>query len=440
MKTQNDTVTEQTSNTESVIPFSTEVPADPSGFASSAGTPAGSAEPSPSMASSVTRHAQNPLSDNFQFLVSGIDSLDLGLNILWNHKWPKFKSYLDQKKQEAMEKNGVLDRTPHEVEFVHLPTGKAPNYRYHLQFPEYHLFLSISEKAHKSPNGYLSINSEALWKGSISHLLESVGIDLHHYGGTIERIQISRVDLCADYRIPGGITLDFLERHRVSRANETTFHLRHNILETYYVGSPSAPVRLRVYDKGKEIQSKGKKFWFTDIWKVDDITDVWRVEFQMRRQFLRQFQINTLEDLWQKIGGVWSYLTTEWISFRHPDNDRTARRTVLPWWEHIQQAGNLFNTSGSVQRYSQDDMLAPVEWYVSHVAGCLASVAARMNIEDCREAVKVLGDNLEGHWKEKDFRSEVKKRSLRLGRVANKDERENHEEPSSVESASWGDI
>ena len=266
-----------------------------------------------------------------------------------------------------------------------------------------------------------------MWKGSIPHLLEAVGINLHHYGGTIERVQLSRVDLCADYLIPGGITLDFLERHRVSRANETTFHLRRDVLETYYVGSPSASVRLRIYDKGKEIRVKGTKFWFSDIWKVDYVTDVWRVEFQMRRPLLRQFQINTLEEFWQKIGDVWSYLTTEWISFRHEDNDRTARRSVLPWWEDVHTAGNIFNSTGGVQRYSQDDIVAPVEWYVSHIAGCLASVAARMNIEDCHEAVKVLGDNLEGHWRKKDFRSEVKKRSIRLGRIAHGNNDKAHE-------------
>lgn len=393
------------------------VPDDPAGRSPCGGSPAGTSGYSPGMALSVTRHAQNPLSDNFRFLISGIDSLDLGLYIQWNHKWPDFRTYLDQKKQAAMEKNGFLDRTPHGIEFIHLPTGKAPNYRYHLQFPEYHLYLSISEKGNKSPNGYVSINSEALLKESISHLLEAVGIDLHHYGGTIERVQISRVDLCADYHIPGGITLDFLEQHRVSRADETTFHLRHDTLETYYVGAPSAPVRLRLYDKGKEILAKGTKFWFADIWQVDDITDVWRVEFQMRRKLLKQFQINTLEELWQKIGGVWSYLTAEWLSFRYTDNDRTARRSVLPWWEHVHKAGNIFKTSGSVQSYAKDDMLAPIEWYIPHIAGCLASVAARMNIEDCREAVKALGESLEGHWREKDFMSEVKKRSIRLGRV-----------------------
>ena len=87
------------------------VPSVSSGFASTAGTPDETAGHCPSMASSVTRHAQNPLSDNYQLLVSGIDSLDLGLYIQWNHTWPDFRAYLDQKKQAAMNKNGVLDQT-----------------------------------------------------------------------------------------------------------------------------------------------------------------------------------------------------------------------------------------------------------------------------------------------------------------------------------------
>ncbi|QEM67733.1 replication initiation factor domain-containing protein [Geobacter sp. FeAm09] len=325
---------------------------------------------------------------------------------------------LNEKKQDAMKANGVLDQNPHERQYIHLASGKPPNYRYHLQFPEYHLYLSITEKAEGSPNGYLSVNSEALWKYGLPYVLETLEIDLYHFGGIIERTQPSRVDMCVDYRIPDGLTLPFLETHRVSRAKETTFHLRHDVLETYYVGSPSAPVRLRIYDKDKEIHAKGTKFWFAEIWNTDDIAEVWRVEFQMRRPFLRQFGINSLEDLWQKIGGVWAYLTGEWISLRLPDNGRTARRSVLPWWEHVQQAGNQYDSAGGVRRYGQSDMLAPVEWYVSHVAGCLASVAARLNIDDCSEAVKVLGDNQEGHWRHRDFKSEVQKRSIRLGRIS----------------------
>jgi len=393
-------------------------PAGTAGFSPSGGIPGGTAEPSSGMASLVTRHAQNPLSGSFEFLVCGIDSLDLGLYILWNYRFNEFMSMLDVKKQDAMRANGVLDKNTHERQFIHLATGKPPNYRYHLQFPEYHLYLSITEKAEGSPNAYLSVNSEALWKYGLPYVLETLEIDLYHFGGTIERMLPSRVDMCADYRIPGGLTLPFLESHRVSRAKETTFHLRHDVLETYYVGSPSAPVRLRIYDKDKEIHAKGTKFWFAEIWNIDDVAEVWRVEFQMRRPFLRQFGINSLENLWQKIGGVWAYLTDEWISLRLPDNDRTARRTVLPWWEHVQKAGNTYDSAGGVRRYGQNDMLAPVEWYVSHVAGCLASVAARLNIDDCTEAVKVLSDNLEGHWRHKDFKSEVQKRSIRLGRIS----------------------
>lgn len=404
-------------NTHTTCTDTEKAAAVPPGFAGPSGMTGGTAADCSGMALSVTRHAQNPLSHGYELLACDIDSLDLGLYIRWNDRFNDFLAMLDQKKQDAMKTKGVLDQNPHGGQFVHLPSGKPPNYRYHLQFPEYHLYLGISQTPQGSPNAYLSINSEAIWRLGLPLVLETLEIDLSHFGGTIERMQPSRVDMCADFRIPGGLSLPFLESHRVSRAKETTFHLKNDILETYYVASPSAPVRLRIYDKGKEIQAKGTKFWFTDIWKTDDVTDVWRVEFQMRRPFLRQFEINTLEELWDKIGGVWVYLTQEWVSLRLQDNDRTARRSVLPWWENVQKAGNVFNAPVGMRRYGQDDMLAPVEWYVSHVAGCLASVAARLKIDDCAEAVRVFGENLKGHWRQKDFKGEVAKRAIRLGRI-----------------------
>lgn len=400
---------------------------EPAGFTGCAGIPAETEEGAAAMASSVTRHLQNPHFEDFQFLVHGIDSLDLGLYIQWNYRWIDIKALLDTKKQDAMISNGVLDQTPHERQFIHLPSGKPPNYRYHLQFAEYHLYLAIAETPGGSPNAYLSINSEALWKYGLPCILETIEVDLHHYGGTIERIQPSRIDLCADYRIPSGLTLPFLENHRVSRAKETTFHLRRDVLETYYVGSPSAPIRLRLYDKGKEIISKGTKYWFTDIWNNDDITDVWRVEFQLRRPALRQFGINNMEELWQKIGGVWLYLTDEWVSLRSQDNNRTARRSVLPWWEHVQRAGNDFGAAVAQRRHTSDS-IASVEWYVSHISGCLPSFAARLNINNRDEAITTLIEHIDGYWKQKDYENEFNKRTIRLGQLNSNDGGASNEE------------
>lgn len=113
-----------------------------------------------SMAESVTRHAQNPPTGNFQFLACGIDTLDLGLFVSWDANWNRTKSNLAEKKEASQGTTGLLDKTDISREFLHHPSGKAPNYRYQLQFPEYRVYLAISDKPGSSPNVYVTILAE----------------------------------------------------------------------------------------------------------------------------------------------------------------------------------------------------------------------------------------------------------------------------------------
>ena len=58
------------------------------------------------MALPVTRHALIPESEDFEYLASGVDSLDLGIYIDWNpNKFSKVLDLLDYCKRRAKEKN-----------------------------------------------------------------------------------------------------------------------------------------------------------------------------------------------------------------------------------------------------------------------------------------------------------------------------------------------
>jgi hypothetical protein len=97
-----------------------------------------------------------------------------------------------------------------------------------------------------------------------------------------------------------------------------------------YIGGKDSDLLCRIYDKAKEAGTTGKE-WFLKLWKLDQLLDIWRIEFQLRRSVLKQFGIDTLEDLIQRSGGVWAELTSSWLSFRLHDNPNTARRSIHPW-------------------------------------------------------------------------------------------------------------
>jgi hypothetical protein len=398
-------------------PKSRSLPESAGGAATASGS-AGSAaaEPfdSPSMAEPVTRHAQNPPVSDFQFLLCGIDTLDLGLFVSWDTAWDTTKAYLAEKKEEAQCTSNLLCKTDIGREFLFLPGGKAPNYRFHLQFPEYHVYIAISDQFGNSPNVYVSFLAETLWHVELSAVLELLEFDLSFLGGKIERIQPSRCDLCADFKISPPPNLDFIQQHRVSRSHKNRPWLDGDILETFICGSPDSPVQIRIYDKGKEIQKTNKQ-WFLPLWGVDTPEGVWRVEFQLRRTFLRQYRVNTIENLWQDIAAIWDYLTGEWFSLRIPDNEKTERRTIHPWWLLAQECRDRFGDMSDARRTFTTDTVEPIQHALAHICGRLVSIAAQKGIKDRQKAISHLCKLINVRMDDEKFKSEYKIKSIKLG-------------------------
>ena len=168
------------------------------------------------MAESVTRHASTPLVQEFKFLLSGIDSLDLGLYVVWGPNWKRRLRSLDKKKQKARKKNGLLVGLPSGRNCIFKPGGKGDNYRFHLQFEAYNLFIGKAARPRSSPNVYLSISAKTLWLNGIETALSWITEDLKTIGGgTIQFVQVSRVDLCSDFWVCGGLSYAFLKSHKV---------------------------------------------------------------------------------------------------------------------------------------------------------------------------------------------------------------------------------
>lgn len=365
-----------------------------------------------SMAESVTRHALISEGESFHFLLCGIDSLDLGYYVSWADHWEPLKTFLQESKEKAIGSNGYLDKTLAGRQFLHLASGKAPNYRYHLQFPEYHAYISITHPPRKSPNVYVSLNASALWNLGLNGAVDLVILDLVSLRGSVYRVVPSRLDLCSDYYLPGGLSLEFLQKHAVSRSRVESSHVNAGVLETFYCGAPGAPVRLRIYDKAKEIRKSGK-LWFEDLWGLVDASDVWRTEYQLRRTVLKQFGVNSVDDLEDKLGGIWEYLAEKWFSLRLLDDDQQNRRSVLPWWADVEARKADLGPAVHLRRNIETTSPASADWFVSHISGCLASFAARTGAKDINDAINRLNNGMCQYWFERDFPEELAKRQIK---------------------------
>jgi hypothetical protein len=111
-----------------------------------------------------------------------------------------------------------------------------------------------------------------------------------------------------------------------------------------------------MYDKVAE-SYKSKKTWFEELWakqgwqRGDAVT---RVEFQLRRPFLRQMQTNSPGDLIAQAPDLWRYLTEEWLALRVPGSDSHRDRWELQeLWQVVQGAERQFGELTGVTRMRQ---------------------------------------------------------------------------------------
>lgn len=385
-----------------------------SGFAGSAGIPDVQSGSSQEVASSVTRNLLNPKTINSQLLLCGIDTLDLGLYVCWDDNWKSTKENLEEKKISAQSTTGIIDKTDLDREFLHLPSGKPPSFRFQLLFPEYRLYLSGSDKLQKSPNVYVSILAATLWHEELDDITALLELDLANFGGTVVRIKPSRLDLCADFKLSSPLDLDFLEYFKVTRSRMFKTIHNGNELESYYCGAADSPVQIRIYDKGKEIQVSNKQ-WFLNLWKIKDSACVWRIEYQLRRSFLKQMKVNDLDGLKNSLGAIWHYLTAEWFSLRLLDDDKTERRTIHPFWLAVQQTGIKFGENNGIRRSYEADEVLPVGKILPHVLGRMISIAALSGISDRKESMIHLFNLLEKFCDDDKFKSKYREKLIKLG-------------------------
>lgn len=348
----------------------------------------------------------------WEFLGCGIDSLDLGVFVKWADHWATFCELLEARKLSAAGTDGIL-LTP-DADILVLPGGKPPQYRWHLKYRELELYLGrSSEPQGETPNVYASISSRALWMHGIDAAVAYLQACIENLGGEVLHFLPSRCDLASDFRIPAGLDFDFLQTHRVPGNLKTFVVLEDGELETFCCGSKKSPIQLRVYNKSKEIQLKGKE-WFLDVWDTEDREHVWRVEFQLRRTVLKEFGINSLADLKSKLCGLWKYLTEKWFSLRLHDNDNTSRRSFHPWWSDVAQLAERLGPNEPVKRITTR-ATAKEEWLVNHISGCLKTLAALRNKRELDEAIPDLAQLLEARNAPGAFAEEVRVRQIRRG-------------------------
>lgn len=150
----------------------------------------------------------------------------------------------------------------------------------------------------------------------------------------------------------------------------------------------------RIYDKTVQVEQKGLDWW-PAIWgdAFDASLPVLRVEFEIGREGLVEYQALTPLAGLAAVGRLWASVTADWLSYRIPGDDATKSRwPVAPEWAVVQGA-SLRSGALGVDRLRAGRQQGELRTILPQLVGYLATVGAIMGTRDLPStlgAVRVL--------------------------------------------------
>lgn len=257
-----------------------------------------------------------------------------------------------------------------------------------LSDPWFRLELS-SLAAVAAPLAYCKLASEALTFEGPKAVEKELRTIIEALGDPEDEANVSRADLCVDFVTDTDIgTLK--ETDWVSRARNFSQHSVARQFSGWSVGQ-GGNLSCRLYNKTLEIEKSGKTYMF-DIWRDmgwDGEQTVWRLEFQFRRESLRELQVKTFSQFLEQLGGLWRYASGQWLRLTIPsETDATQSRWPLhPMWETLTQAD--WGVESGVSRRSPPKQTGPSDHHLFlNGLSPLTSFMAREGITDVEVGVR----------------------------------------------------
>ena len=268
------------------------------------------------------------------------------------------------------------------------PKGRG-RFPYSIKDNWYH--FSLSGAQNKSlPLAYVQVGSELLTRAGLDRATGTLNLLMEMISGEIKEPTISRVDLCVDFVLSDDLGR-YPSDHFTCLADKMNLYHCMGELTGYQFGTRGR-ISARLYDKTLEIKQQSHKDYLYPIWKEqgwDGKSKVWRLEFELRKDFLKDFGILDRNDLKEHMNSIWQYCTTSWLQVKqpNPNDSRKERWPVHPWWLDMQVAN--FEDSGNEQIYRVPKHSSPSEdfLYVNGL-GALTTFMAINSITDVNEGIR----------------------------------------------------
>ncbi len=356
----------------------------------------------------------------------GIDSLNIGFNV---NKWlvgeSDFKRLEDGKKQAGDKlfggKGVTVEWGGHEFNLIAKGTR---GYEYVMFNEDIRMYLAKDCQGGRIyPEAFIQMNSPFLWGEGYDRAYGKLKSWMTEWAAVVSE-KINRVDMCVELadKLP---KLD-VARDVVTGGKKRVDYIQ---IEQYSCGRKdtgyrfgSSPIMSRLYNKGDEIK-KSEKEWFQDIWKSNGWngeSEITRAEFQVRRPCLKEYAVNSYEDLVQTMPDMWHYLSGKWMVIKEPnEKDSNHKRwQTSQLWKAVQDAGYHFGECLGVQRWKQKQ--ARIEPLMAQMKGIIASeVALDSKIRGEYFAIGRIRSEINKYLESEEFRIKVLERRGLYGGLSN---------------------
>lgn len=259
--------------------------------------------------------------------------------------------------------------------------------------------IQLSRPGKKLPMAYVKVSAEYLaHKGPLAVMDELLTLlaDLGEVKGTI---LVSRVDLAVDF--VSDVVMESWDRIAwVTRASQIQAHSTDQHFTGWSIGMGGV-IGARLYDKTREISKSGKDWamllWLPARWAAGET--VWRLEFEFKREVLKQLGLGTLQSVLDKLGSLWNYASADWLRLTVPnEQDITrARWPNHPLWNELAAVDWNSPSKELLKRFSNtrppDDTRL-----VSAFHGALTSYMAVYGIKNPKLAADGLLRSMHAHY------------------------------------------
>jgi hypothetical protein len=204
--------------------------------------------------------------------------------------------------------------------------------------------------------------------------IESLGLQ-------VGKSKISRIDLNTYVY---GYDFSYLEYFYFStliRSNTKIYNGAKDRLETFYLGKrDSGAPYMRIYNKWSELMSKDEdskkqsliRYKFLKQYDIhlDIEKPLWNVEFELKREFLKSYKIDTVEQCLQSVNVLHSELMKRirlMTKKRKVDENHTDRIPTAPIWETIGTNYNFQDSNVPLDKLPAIKYSKDIKWLINRL-------------------------------------------------------------------------